>query len=266
MDSLIQQRVALSGDREIAVTTGKNDRNSMLLLIHGAGGRSGQWINQVRAFGNQHFVVAPDLLGHGASSQPESGYSFLELAEDLNQLFYQFKCQQNFVVGHSYGCALALKLALENPGQIDKVVLIGAAPIWQAKISKMWKLPVPVLNLIRPILSSGFAKGAFHPDTDPEFIKQERAISDQNSMAMMKALFQGMEIDVGDELSKIDLPVLVINGEADQLTPVVGGKAIAEALPQAEFILVDKASHLVMMEQHEEVNRMIDYFLTGNRG
>jgi pimeloyl-ACP methyl ester carboxylesterase len=62
-------------------------------------------------------------------------------------------------------------------------------------------------------------------------------------------------------VSKISIPVLIINGASDGLTPVAGAKLLADKLPNAELEIVEKAAHLVMIEQPEHVNELIIKFI-----
>lgn len=260
MDDLIRQEIEVRAGRVLSVQTGGAESNSMLFFIHGAGGRGDQWEAQVKEFKDRHFIVVPDLLGHGKSPVPRDGYRFEELAADLKALSQYFRKKRNIVIGHSYGTAFALWLAAQKAEAVERVVLIGAANFRESKAG-IWNLPVPILNLLQPRFSKGFARGAFHPDTNPEFVQREQEISDRNPMAMMQALFKGMQFPEGYNLTKVSCPVLIINGVADKLTPVESAKELCNQLPDCRMEVVEKASHLVMMEQSKEVSRLVGEFI-----
>ncbi|MBC8400244.1 MAG: alpha/beta hydrolase [Candidatus Marinimicrobia bacterium] len=260
MPNITRQIIEIRPGRNLSIRTGGNESKAMLMMIHGAGGRGAQWHNQVEKFIDHYFIVVPDLMGHGDSPVPKAGYSFIELAQDMEAIFQHYKCTKNIVVGHSYGTAFALWLAGQLKNEIDQLVLIGATPFRSPQINSIWKLPVFVLRLIRPIMSKNFARGAFHPDTDPVFIRRERVISDRNPIRMMKALFNGMVYDGEKDLSRLTLPILIINGEADKFTTVAAGRELAEHLPNGQFVELKGASHLAMMEQPQAVNDLITAF------
>ncbi len=264
MVKLVKSIIEIRPGRHLSISSGGPASDTMLLMIHGAGGRSEQWRNQVEKFIEHHFIVIPDLLGHGNSPVPKTGYSFIELAQDIEAIFQRYKCTKNIVIGHSYGTAFALWLAGHLKNEIDRVVLIGAAPFRSPQINSIWKLPVFVLRFMRPSMSKNFARGAFHPDTDPVFIRHERVISDRNPMGMMKALFNGMVYDGEKDLSRLTLPILIINGEADKFTTVAAGRELAEQLPNGQFVELKGASHLAMMEQPQAVNELIIAFITSD--
>lgn len=257
-----KELLELRPGRKLMIRTGGQANHATVFMIHGAGGRGEQWQNQVSALAPENRIIVPDLLGHGASPRPKHGYHFSEIAADLEALFRKYKTKQNIIVGHSYGTAFALWLTAKFPEEVKRSVLIGAATLRAASGSSVWKLPVFILKMLQPKMSRSFADGAFHPSADQEFVARERAISDQNSLAMMKRLFRGMHYKGDRDLSQIRQPVLIINGEADRLTPVAAAQELCGQLPDCRLEVVEKASHLVMMEKPEEVNGLIMNFIT----
>jgi len=260
--SEIMEMKEIREGRHLALYSFSSDSDRTIFFIHGAGGRADQWKNQIDHFNDEYEIVAFDLLGHGRSPMPKKGYGFNALVTDASAIFELYKKKNNIIIGHSYGVALALHLAAQKQSEIQKLVLIGANAPRPFSGSGIWKLPAFILEWMRPKFSNGFVKGAFHPDTNPEFIEKERSISDKNPMIMMKRLINGMKEVPDLDLAAIQIPTLVINGEADGLTPVSGARELASLLPDAELIVVEKASHLVIMEQSEKVNEIIRNFIT----
>lgn len=86
-----------------------NERTCHLVVffIHGVGGSSAIWNEQVEYFSNLGYrVVAPDILGHGGSATPQNSafYTFTELSYDMFAVFDRFRNEKkNILVGHSYG-------------------------------------------------------------------------------------------------------------------------------------------------------------------
>ena len=237
------------------------DSDKFIFFIHGAGGRADQWHHQINTLKEKYNIIAFDLLGHGNSPKPKTGYTFSELMKDIESIYNKYKREHNIVIAHSYGVAFALQLALKNEQKIQKLILIGANKPRSITRVGLWNLPVFILEWLRPVFSNGFAKNAFHPDSDPEFINRERTTSDQNPMGVMKALMKGMKEIPSMNVNDITIPVLIINGETDGLTPVEGAKLLAAEIPHAELKIIERASHLVMMEQPEIVNKIIANFI-----
>jgi pimeloyl-ACP methyl ester carboxylesterase len=98
--------------------------DSPLLLIHGVGGDSNDWIWQLPAWREHHRVIAPDLRGHGASEVPDSGYAPADYQGDLIALLESLEVGPVVAVGHSLGAVLASNLARERPDLLRGAVLL----------------------------------------------------------------------------------------------------------------------------------------------
>ncbi|WP_326836865.1 alpha/beta hydrolase [Amycolatopsis rhabdoformis] len=98
-----------------------------VLLVHGLGCDSHDWLFQHDAFAARHRVIAPDLRGHGRSSAPESGYRPQELATDLAGLLDTLGTGPVVAVGHSLGGNVASALAVSRPDLVRAVVAADPA-------------------------------------------------------------------------------------------------------------------------------------------
>ncbi|MFF4600938.1 alpha/beta fold hydrolase [Amycolatopsis sp. NPDC001370] len=98
-----------------------------VLLVHGLGCDSHDWLFQHDAFAARHRVIAPDLRGHGRSSAPESGYRPQELAADLAALLDTLGTGPVIAIGHSLGGNVASALAVARPDLVRAVVAADPA-------------------------------------------------------------------------------------------------------------------------------------------
>ncbi len=137
-------------------------RDVVLFFIHGVGGSSDVWRQQLDFFSSLGYeVVCPDLIGHGFSSAPHNqrAYTFEEISVDLLLIFDKFCKDSNIVIGHSYGCSFAAFLARQRHGKVCKMVLVsGGSPIPLAPQPGIFSLPTCILSCVRPIISRGFRK------------------------------------------------------------------------------------------------------------
>jgi abhydrolase domain-containing protein 8 len=211
-----------------------------------------------------HRVVAFDALGHGRSPAPRDwqAYRGEASADDLRALVERHASSRNLVVGHSYGCLVALSALLAHAGPattrpplFDEAFLLAPPPL-SAKARPPWwvtALPVPILELLRPQLSAGFRAKAWGLDADPKLIDEETAISDRNSLYVFKALWR-QRLDIAPaSLSQLKLPVRLIAGEADQLTPPVLAEQIALQLPDAQVSVLPRCGHQIPLERPDAV-------------
>ncbi|MFC5181084.1 alpha/beta fold hydrolase [Actinomadura harenae] len=99
-----------------------------LLLVHGYGADSDDWVFHLPAFTRRYRVIAPDLRGHGLSSAPAGGYAPRDLAGDLVRLLDHLGVAGPVVaIGHSLGAMVVSALAVEHPGRVRALVCVDPA-------------------------------------------------------------------------------------------------------------------------------------------
>jgi len=118
--------VEANGIRFHCLTQG---RGELVLFLHGFPEFSYEWKDQLREFGRDHHVVAPDLRGYNLSGKPAAldAYRVPVLLEDIRLLADHFRNGRKLVlVGHDWGGALAWAFAAAHPEYLDKLVIINA--------------------------------------------------------------------------------------------------------------------------------------------
>jgi 3-oxoadipate enol-lactonase len=98
-----------------------------LLLLHGLGGSHDDWRKQVPVFARRYSVIAPDLRGFGDSERQEP-FTVQQHARDVAGLLDALGIARAHVVGLSMGGAVAMELALSEPGRVAGLVLANTAP------------------------------------------------------------------------------------------------------------------------------------------
>ncbi|QUD86202.1 alpha/beta fold hydrolase [Phenylobacterium montanum] len=256
----------------LVVHEGDERADVTVFLCHGAGGNKNQWRNQWRLLtGLGYRVVAWDFAGHGETRSPRHAphYAGAELVEDYLAIIERYGARRNILIGHSYGSRLTLcvLLALSAAGRlhkIDRVMLLGAPPpIRSMAAGPIATWPLPLLALIRPLLSRSFKRLAWHPSADPALVAYEERQARSNSLFMMKALMNQTAPLEASRLAELDLPILLLTGAADALTPPAGAEALARFLPQARLHVLEECGHQVMLEKPGETNALIRGFIGG---
>ena len=242
----------------LGLAPGAAEADLTIFLCHGAGGNRNQWRHLWRALDAAgHRLVAWDAYGHGESPQPRrrDAYAGSKFVADYCAVFDAHATRRNILVGHSYGTRLSLALldglaADGRLGLVSGALLLGPPPPEVALIGgPMRYMPAFVLEWLRPRLAEGFRKLAWHPECDPALIAYEEQQTLRNTLFMMQAMMvQAVQLDPA-RLKALDLPVTILAGDADGLTPAAGARLLAEALPQAAFHLVESCGHQIMLEQ-----------------
>ena len=241
-----------------------------VFLCHGAGGNKNQWRNQWLWLSGLGFrVVAWDFAGHGESAQPRKAevYDGEAFVADYLALVERYGAARNILIGHSYGARLTLCVlaALKAEGRlalVERAVLLGAPPpVPTLGLGPIAEWPLWRLILIRPLINRGFLKAAWAPAADPPLVKFEDRAARRNSLFMMKAMLtRSAPLDAVD-LPGLDLPVLILAGDHDGVTPPASGRAVAEFLPDVRFELIADCGHQIMLEQPVRTNALIGAFI-----
>lgn len=241
----------------------------VLLLVHGFPLNHTMWRAQIDEFSKTHRVIAPDLRGFGGTDGALYSVSMEQFADDLAGLLNALAVEGPVIFcGLSMGGYIAWQFVQRHPGRVSKLIVCDTraaadSPEAAANRLKMADIvtkegPEPVAWAMMPKL---FAQcSSQHCPTIIESVRQMVMTSNPVAIA---AAHRGMAVrpDVSDWLPSLKLPTLVICGEHDVISPADEMKAIAERIPNAEFVLVANAGHMSPMEQPEVVNAAIRRFV-----
>jgi pimeloyl-ACP methyl ester carboxylesterase len=233
-----------------------------LVLLHAAGFGSTAWFANVGALSREYRVYAVDVIGDaGKSVANRVMEERSEYAEWLREVFDGLGVDRAHLMGHSYGGWLTLNMALAHPDRLNKLVLLApAASIRPFSLLAQFGLRLAELNIRPPagsVLKTSASKGAEFEDV---FVHQMEMVSKH---CVPSTMFPTVYTD--EELSQIDLPVLLLIGADERIYRPK--KAIARAqrlMPNLTAEIIPDASHLLTMEQPEHVNARVLRFLSGD--
>lgn len=235
---------------------GGEHRDTVVFFAHGGGGNQDQWRQQWRALAALGYsLVAWDALGHGRSAKPRQAdaYAWQALVDDQRAVLARFAGQRNVIAAHSFGTGLTLSAVLDSPVAVQGMLLLGTQLNRPLKPGGLLRLPAWALELLRPLLSKGFRDRAWDASADPQLIAYEESLTRHNPLYVFKGLIDGARWPSAAQLASLDLPVQVLAGRSDGLTPVAGGEALARALPNARFAVLEQCGHQLMLERPEAV-------------
>lgn len=226
---------------------------SVLLFIHGAGGTSEVWLNQLSQI-KDYPLLALDLPGHG-----NSGGNAADTIEVYSELVHEFVQTLGFqsviLAGHSMGGGIVLECALAHPKWLKGIVLADTGSRLRVKKETLEQLAQGIHPIeIIPYLYS--QKSA------PEVL--EKALENMKSIRpeVYCADFQACDaFDRSKEIQNINIPACILCGEDDRMTPLKYSQTLHEALPNSNLIIISNAGHMSMQENPLEVNKAIAEFL-----
>lgn len=216
-----------------------------LVLIHGAGGSHLHWPRELRRLGMTD-VYTLDLPGHG-KSEGVGRQSVPAYAERLLGWMQDAWVRRPILVGHSMGGAIALQAALDAPDAVSGLVLIGSGARLRVAeaILRATSREETLDQAIDVIVEWSYSAGASRAlrELSAKSLREMRA-------AVLHNDFLACDLfDVMDRLGEVRVPVLVVCGAEDRLTPEKYARFMAEHLPDARLVVLPSAGHMVMLEQ-----------------
>ncbi|KAK0384638.1 hypothetical protein NLU13_8724 [Sarocladium strictum] len=256
-----------------------NKSGPVVTFSHGWPLNSDNWEKQMFFLGNKGYrVIAHDRRGHGRSSQPWDGNDFDTYTDDLEQLFEHLKLKDITMVGHSTGGGeVARYIGKYGTSRVSKAVLISAVtPMLVQTDTNPEGVPLEVLDGFRSAMVKdkasliwSFPDGPFFGFNRPGVTRNQQLVQDfwaAGMQAGMKNIYDCIktfsETDLTEDLKKMDIPVLVLQGDDDQIVPIEAtGRKTVKLLPKGELKVYPGASHALPTMNAEQVNQDILTFL-----
>ncbi len=224
-------------------------KDTPILLVHGLGGRSEDWTRFLPALAAQGYhVVAPDLLGYGTSAQPPAAtYSIAEEEVVLQKFLAASNIPQADVIGWSMGGWISMKLALDHPQTVRRLVLIDSAGIYfhpGMPLALFAPQTEDELNELFHYLEPGDRTLPYFVRRDAlQHLKERAWVVNRSIDSMMSGA------DLLDfRLNALHQPVLIEWGASDRLITTDTGRRLHILIPQSQYIELEKCGHLVPVE------------------
>jgi non-heme chloroperoxidase len=265
-----------SGDIELYYED--HGSGSPVVLVHGWPLSGASWEKQVPVLlGASHRVITYDRRGFGESSKPATGYDYDTFAEDLHKLVTTLNLQDAALVGFSMGGGeVARYLGKYGSKRVSKAVFIASIPPFLLKTADN---PEGVDGGVFEGIKKGIAADrlAFLSQFLSDFynvdVLRGKQISDQavqlswniGAGASPKGTLDCVSAwltDFRNDLKKIDVPTLVVHGDADRILPLAAtGKRTQEFVKGSKLVVVEGGPHGLTWTHAEKVNRELLAFL-----
>jgi len=230
-----------------------------LILVHGLGGSSAVWSDDIDILARTYRVIAPDLPGYGKSDRPRADYSIDYYATMLKEFIDALGESKVAIVGNSMGGWIAAVFTLNNPGKVSHLILVDSAGLHRETY--------PPISL-NPSTKEEQKILLFAVYADPSRVT-ERMINDQweyrrdiraTVQATLDSLKTGMPLLDG-RLTDIKIPTLIIWGKQDTLIPLEFARHFAKGIHGSKLVVIDKAGHLPQAEQPRAFCRAVKRFV-----
>ncbi|MBY6539218.1 alpha/beta hydrolase [Rhodococcus sp. BP-349] len=270
--------VGVENDAPIDLHYQDRGEGAPVVLIHGWPLNERSWEPQIVALLDAgHRVVTYDRRGFGSSAQPESGYDYDTFAADLSVLLETLDLRDVTLVGFSMGGGEVVRyLAKYGSDRIAKAVLAGAVPpyLYKSEDNPDGGLDDETIagfeNGVeedRNAFLDGFATNFFSANGQLKVSEEDRQYAvDMAAEASTPAILGCIEAfartDFREDMPKIDVPTLVIHGDADAVVPFeVSGKRSHEAIANSTLVLVEGGPHGFNTSHPDRFNQELLAFL-----
>jgi pimeloyl-ACP methyl ester carboxylesterase len=238
-----------------------------LLLLHGGMSDSREWRRQIEGLSDEFTVVAWDTPGCGQSSDPPETFEMVDFAGCLAGFIDALGLGRPHIAGLSFGSVLALALYRWHPQVPRSLVLASAYAGWAGSLP-----PEVVEARIQQVLEEAtlppeqfiprYIEEIFTEPAPPEVIgEMARIMSDVRPAAIPTLVRATGRADLRDVLPLIDVPVLLLYGDADQRSPLSVAEAMHDSIPTSELVVMPGVGHASNMEAGETFNAEVRRFL-----
>jgi non-heme chloroperoxidase len=249
-----------------------------VVLIHGYPLSGRAWDKQVPALLEAGYrVITYDRRGFGKSSQPASGYDYDTFAADLNSLLEYLDLREAVLAGHSMGTGEVTRyLGRYGSGRVAKGVLVAPIPPYLLQAGDnpdgvpqgLFDGFAAAALADTPAWMKGFLGNFYNMDTLGGTLVSEQAFQASWNLAVTAsaaaavACIATWATDFRDDLPKIDVPVLVIQGDADQVLPLdKTGARLPGLIKDVRLTVVEGGPHAIPWTHADQVNTALLGFL-----
>ena len=244
---------------------GRRSRGHSILLVHG-------WPLDHRIFEYQleplleqeYHIIAVDLRGFGASDRPGGGYTYDRMAMDLYEIVKFLELKKVNFIGFSMGAAIVLRyMRLFRGYRVKKMLLIAAiAPQWEGP-QGIDAAQVQVLRQLakndRPNMAEYLIHTQFWAKPQSKALENwliQMALS-ASGLATRHCLEALIQEDGKKDLNALKVPVFLIQGDQDKMTPPSLGSLLQEKIEGAQLEFFKEAGHGILYEQREILNQRL---------
>lgn len=272
------QRVRIHGHERAYVKAGEGPA---LLLIHGLGCDSSTWRPVIEGLARHYTVIAPDLLGHGASDKPRADYSLGGFANGMRDLLTVLGIDKVTVVGHSLGGGVAMQFAYQFPERTQRMVLVAPGGMGPEVTPFIRAITLPgahqviglaTLPVVRHLGKAGLRllhrRGPIQARDLAEVAEIYETMKDPAARAAIRHVTRAVVDLRGQVVTMVDraylteaMPMLVVWGRQDMVIPARHADSVDLIAPGAVVEVMENCGHFPHKDHPDRFMRVLDAFI-----
>ena len=272
------EHVTVHGHRRAFVRMGSGPA---LLLLHGLGCDHTTWASVMESLARTHTVIAPDLLGHGASDKPRADYSLGGYANGMRDLLTVLGVDTATVVGHSFGGGVAMQFAYQFPERTERLVLVASGGLGPEVSPAIRAITTPGFHQVMAVLA---APGLRHVATTAMRLLAGSGVRQARDLAEVAAIYdsfkdprtraairhvtravvdwKGQIVTMADRAYLTEaMPMCVVWGSDDLVIPVAHASNASALAPTARIEIIPNAGHFPHKDHPERFAKIVRDFI-----
>ncbi|MFC1407969.1 alpha/beta fold hydrolase [Streptacidiphilus sp. N1-12] len=253
-----------------------------VLLIHGIGDSSATWAGLIPGLAEKHTVIAPDLLGHGASDKPRADYSVAAYANGMRDLLGVLGIERATLIGHSLGGGVAMQFAYQFPERTERLVLVSTGGVGREVNPVLRAVSLPGADLMLSSLKLPGARLQTHLfiqlmrllNTDlgqdaPDLLNLVDALPDATARSAFIRTLRAVVDWRGQVVTMLDrcylvrgLPTMLLWGSRDSVVPVRHAYHAHAAMPGSRLEIFEGAGHFPFHSDPRRFLEVVEDFIS----
>jgi pimeloyl-ACP methyl ester carboxylesterase len=252
-----------------------------VLLLHGIGDSSRTWLDLIPRLARDHTVIAPDLLGHGASDKPRADYSVAAYANGMRDLLGVLDIDRVTVLGHSLGGGVAMQFAYQFPDRTERLVLVSSGGVSREVNPVLRALSLPGAEIALQSLGLPFVRaqlgllprvarlrgGSLEGDAR-DLLRIIDGFPDPTARAAFARTLRSAVDWRGQVITMMDrcylaagMPTLIVWGDRDPVVPVRHARLAHDAMPGSRMEIFSGAGHFPFHTDPDRFLHVLRHFL-----
>ena len=238
-----------------------------VILLHGFPHNRSLWADQLFGLSDRCRIIAPDLRGFGESA-PREPYSMESYADDVAELMERLELEKAMVGGLSMGGYVAFEFLRRHRDRVHSLVLADTKPGADTDETKGKRKALQEVARTSGAIAVADAQitgmiGAKTRETRPEIAERVHGMMAAQPVEGIVGALEAMmnRRDSTAMLPEIKLPVLIVVGEDDALTPEKESRAMHAAIPGSLLVVIPEAGHVSNVEHPDQFNSAMRNFL-----
>lgn len=233
------------------------NKGEAIVLLHGLFGALSNFTELIEHFSVQYTVAIPLLPLYDLELDQTT---VMGMVEYIEQFIEYKKYSKVHLIGNSLGGHIAQIYTLQKPEKVSTLTLTGSSGLFENSLGDTYPRKSDYEYVKKK------TEGTFG---DPKFATKELVdevfgiVNDRSKAIRMVVMAKSaLRHNLREEIGKMTLPVCLIWGKLDSITPAFVGEEFHKLLPNSELHIVERCGHAPMMEKPEEFNEILETFLT----